>query len=912
MHGLLISILLLMQAIAPAGGVVTGRLLNADGSPASKVRVSVMPVQEGDSQAGFLPGLSNLSETDAAGNFRILDVAPGRYYVVAGLLEFPTFHPGTRDLSAATIVSVTSAATISGIDFRVAPVSGGLLIAGRVVGLEALASNVRTPVTVSASGRAYFTATVKPDGTFEIPKVLPGRYSLRVSSQILNGGSTNPSVEAVDKDVRGVEINVYRLKTITGRIQLDGRGAIPLILARFANTEIFLRPEPAVPNAREGTFRITVPESETRIDLPRALPPGYAIKSFTYGDTDLTRNPLKVTAADNTEIRLVLSTPDRPPVKVSGRVAGLEMADFPVRVTLQSGIYPQPMVTRPAADGTFEFPEVFPGEYSVRIPDLDVRNTPAIPITAGDSDVRNIELKLPEKKEIRGRLIVEGGAPLPRLSLTWSSAPGRNANGTPIEPQPDGSFKIALYEGSHTDTSFDLPRGYTRESIQYGTSDLTNGRLTVSASDNAELRIVLKAANLRPVKVSGRAAGGESVSLKSSSYAATLNARVAGDGTFEFPSVLPGNYALFLTGAAVPAKTCAPVVVGDTDLRNVSIAAPPRGAQPPDVNILSAIFGANDGSADVTPMVRKWMKPDAGNLYAAPNWLEVDPAVSQAKNLVISYLYQCEEHRLTVIEPWPVNYNILVEHADPRLRPSPAASANAELKVLEAYYGNGNQFRTVTPRVRELLAAGNPVLIDDASLNVNVNSTWKQLLVAYSYKGIPSTYIALTGRQLSSAELVTNAEAEMLRSGMSEAPPWFKEADPFAPREPGDPGPGYGTAVSREVAIAHLLKALAQLKALAPADTNRNVLNIMSLIEQGIADVRVGMNYRYPPASSAPLFLPIRPDTKSVLMGNAARSMTVALNRLANANPGQNQIFLDLAMSEVRDALKGLDEMRQR
>jgi hypothetical protein len=328
------------------------------------------------------------------------------------------------------------------------------------------------------------------------------------------------------------------------------------------------------------------------------------------------------------------------------------------------------------------------------------------------------------------------------------------------------------------------------------------------------------------------------------------------------------------------------------------------------VNILSAIYGATDGAADVTPIVRKWMKPDAGDLYTAPRWLEVDPAVSNLKNLVISYLYQCEEHRLTVIEPWPVNYSVLVEHADPGLRPAPAAAASAEIKVVEAYYGTGTRYQAVTPRVRELLAAGSPVQIEDAALNVAVNAGVKHLIVTYSYKGIPSAFAAFNGRELSNAQLVNNAEAEMLRTRMSEAPPWLKEADPFGPREPGDPGPGFGQSVRRELAIANLIKAIAQLKALAPEDTTRAVLHITALIQQALADAQAEMNYRYPSATGAPIVSPVRPASKDDLMGNAIRSLKIALTSLANANPGQGQTFLELSMAEMRDAIAGLEGMR--
>jgi hypothetical protein len=45
-------------------------------------------------------------------------------------------------------------------------------------------------------------------------------------------------------------------------------------------------------------------------------------------------------------------------------------------------------------------------------------------------------------------------------------------------------------------------------------------------------------------------------------------------------------------------------------------------------------------------------------------------------------------------------------------------------------------------------------------------------------------------------------------------------------------------------------------------------------------------------------------------MGNAIRSLKIALTSLANANPGQGQTFLELSMAEMRDAIAGLEGMR--
>jgi hypothetical protein len=55
------------------------------------------------------------------------------------------------------------------------------------------------------------------------------------------------------------------------------------------------------------------------------------------------------------------------PVKVSGHIAGLDPAVLeknPIRVTLTSPTYMLPITTTANADGSFAFPEVFPGGYT--------------------------------------------------------------------------------------------------------------------------------------------------------------------------------------------------------------------------------------------------------------------------------------------------------------------------------------------------------------------------------------------------------------------------------------------------------------------------------------------------------------------------------------------------------------------
>jgi hypothetical protein len=59
----------------------------------------------------------SITQTDASGRYVLENVSPGRYYVVAGLVSFPTYYPGTADISRASVVTVGAGAALSSYDF---------------------------------------------------------------------------------------------------------------------------------------------------------------------------------------------------------------------------------------------------------------------------------------------------------------------------------------------------------------------------------------------------------------------------------------------------------------------------------------------------------------------------------------------------------------------------------------------------------------------------------------------------------------------------------------------------------------------------------------------------------------------------------------------------------------------------
>ncbi len=92
------------------------------------------------------------------------------------------------------------------------------------------------------------------------------------------------------------------------------------------------------------------------------------------------------------------------------------------------------------SDGSFEFPKVLPGIYDVRTLPVTVLSAGGT-LTVGPADVTNFQLRIPQPREIKGRILIQGDVPMPRLAFSVGGAT------VPANPQPGGSFTIALPEG---------------------------------------------------------------------------------------------------------------------------------------------------------------------------------------------------------------------------------------------------------------------------------------------------------------------------------------------------------------------------------------------------------------------------------------------------------------------------------
>jgi len=98
-------------------GTITGVLRSAAGEPAAGVRVSALTRPEAINDLAAAVAFAGLGETDSTGRYRLENIPPGRYYIVAGRVDAPTYYPGTLQAGEGTVVAVTPGLTVSAIDF---------------------------------------------------------------------------------------------------------------------------------------------------------------------------------------------------------------------------------------------------------------------------------------------------------------------------------------------------------------------------------------------------------------------------------------------------------------------------------------------------------------------------------------------------------------------------------------------------------------------------------------------------------------------------------------------------------------------------------------------------------------------------------------------------------------------------
>jgi hypothetical protein len=224
-------------------GAIAGRVVdeNSDGV----LRMQVAAVQRINFGGYIKVDGSGLSATtDDRGNFRIFNVPPGEYYVVASYLPrrldinpsprlgyTNTYHPNSLTLDAARPIVVRPARTTERVD--VAVTTRQLVnVSVRAVNSNGVPLDKEARLSLHRRDAAFLESSMRlpglpTDGTFVFDDIMPGDYYLIAATSSRLEEAAYVNVIVADKDV-SLNVQTNTGAKVSGRVLVDG---VPLTAA---------------------------------------------------------------------------------------------------------------------------------------------------------------------------------------------------------------------------------------------------------------------------------------------------------------------------------------------------------------------------------------------------------------------------------------------------------------------------------------------------------------------------------------------------------------------------------------------------------------------------------------------------------------------------------------------------------
>ena len=315
---------------------ISGHVYDEDGQPIAKAEVIVYRASHraGKEQRASDDQIS----TNDLGEYRVFDLAPGRYYLAVNYRIFdyrglvsreeqerfnpgylPIYYPNTSDPGKAEPISVGPGDDVRSIDFLMRPghlatVSGKVINtvdspAGSFVWLEPRDSGLSDAIPKLGG----FT---QKDATFAIHNVPPGSYDLvthwqESGSQGREFHRVSRPLEVGSDDIENLVLTISRGLDIRGHVAWEGsppRDSQPMFHLQTANEKgVVVSPQRAKP---DGTFQFKgVPEGNYRLVLlgsDSARP--FYLKSVRYGSASVTDTAFAVDPGSDASFDVVLST----------------------------------------------------------------------------------------------------------------------------------------------------------------------------------------------------------------------------------------------------------------------------------------------------------------------------------------------------------------------------------------------------------------------------------------------------------------------------------------------------------------------------------------------------------------------------------------------------------------------------
>ena len=225
------------------GGVVTGRITDAEGHPLIGERVSIVTK---DSTADTGPQMAMLggsrNQTDDRGVYRIYGLGPGSYKVSVGQASssggaasimgmggsqyVKTFYSGVQEEAKATILEIKEGTEVKDVNISVGKPGTGFSVTGRVVDADSgnpvpnlyIGHSSVNESNQQMAGMNFTGNQTDANGKFRLEGLRPGRYAVYTfaAGQANSTYSEPVQFDVSDSDVTGIEIKVRRGATING------------------------------------------------------------------------------------------------------------------------------------------------------------------------------------------------------------------------------------------------------------------------------------------------------------------------------------------------------------------------------------------------------------------------------------------------------------------------------------------------------------------------------------------------------------------------------------------------------------------------------------------------------------------------------------------------------------------------
>jgi len=244
------------------GGVITGRVTDADGRPLIQQQVYIYRTdafeqQQHQQQQQQRPIFaSGSATTDDRGIYRAFGLVAGRYKVAAGRSDDAfspsfgggrssykqVFHPDVNDQAKATVIDVGEGTEANDVDISLGPAMQTFAVAGRVVdGEKGLpVPNVRLGLQRNIGPRFEFVSTsavTNAQGDFVVEGLIAGKYGVYLV-QNQNGGMRLEAVsfDLIDQDLSGLTVKLVQGSNVSGVVVLETENKAAL--AKFSELQL--------------------------------------------------------------------------------------------------------------------------------------------------------------------------------------------------------------------------------------------------------------------------------------------------------------------------------------------------------------------------------------------------------------------------------------------------------------------------------------------------------------------------------------------------------------------------------------------------------------------------------------------------------------------------------------------------